>query len=311
MKTSPLQVVRPKESAFAFRRPTATIARPTPNSRRLRLPFAGTYLMLLIIGILTALPLLFMLTTSLKTLPEVLADPPITFPHVMQWGNYEKAFTQFPFLRYLGNTVILAIGRMTGVLISSALVAWGFARFKSRFNGPLFLLCLATLMLPAQVTAIPVFSLFLKAGFYNTYVPLILPAWLATNAFFIFLLKQFFEAIPEDLLNAARLDGCSEWRIFWSIGVPLSKPILWTVAVFTFIGSWNDYFGPLIYLSDERRYPLSLGLTYFMSSTHDATFGTQWNLMMAVATVTMIPAAILFFVAQRSFVDNAVNAAIK
>jgi multiple sugar transport system permease protein len=154
--------------------------------------------------------------------------------------------------------------------------------------------------------------MFLKLGFYDTYVPLILPAWLACNAFFIFLLKQFFESIPQGLLDAAKIDGCGEFRVFWSVGVPLSKPILWTVAVFTFITSWNDYFGPLIYLIDEKRFPLSLGLTYFLTATaDDATFGAKWHLMMAVSAVTMFPVAIFFFLAQRSFVDNAMRGGVK
>jgi ABC-type glycerol-3-phosphate transport system permease component len=161
------------------------------------------------------------------------------------------------------------------------------------------------MMLPAQITAIPIFTMWVKAGFYNTYVPLIAPAFFGTNAFFVFLLKQFFEAIPDSTIEAARLDGASEWGIFWKIGMPLSRPILWTVAVFTFIGSWNDYFSPLIYLIDDKKYPLSVGLTYFSSASPDAIYGAQWNLMMAASTVTMVPAAILFFLAQKSFVDNA------
>lgn len=281
-----------------------------PRTRR-PLSQVPRYALLIAVATITAAPLVLMVCTSLKTLPEVLADPPTVLPAHPQWKNYVEAFTQFPFLRYLANTLLLTAGRVVGVLVSSILVAWGFARFKSKWNPPLFMLCLATMMLPPQVTAIPVFVMFLKLGLYNTYAPLIIPAWLGTNAFFIFLLKQFFESIPEDLLNAARIDGCSEWRILWSIGVPLCKPILWAVAVFTFLWSWNDYFSPLIYLSDEKYYPLSLGLTYFMSASRDAAFGSYWNLMMAVSAVTMLPAAILFFIAQRAFVENAAAGGVK
>jgi len=279
---------------------------------RLRLPrVSARYMVLVAMGTLTLLPVLFMISTSLKPLNEVLSDPPTVFPSHTRWANYFEAFTTFPFIRYFVNTLILSVARVAGTVMSSAVVAWGFARFKARWNGPLFTICLATMMLPAQVTSIPVFSMFVKLGLYDTYVPLILPSCLATNAFFIFLLKQFFEAIPEDLLNAARIEGCGEWRIFWQFGLPLCWPILWTVAVFTFISSWNDYFGPLLYLTNERLYPLSLGLTYFNSASRDATFGTQWNLMMAVATITMIPAAMLFFFAQRSLVDNASGGSLK
>ena len=268
-------------------------------------------LVLLAVSALLILPLLCMVNTSLKSLGEILTDPPRFWPAKFRYQNYVTAFATFPLGRYLANTLFLCLARVAGVLASSVLVAWGFARYKSRWNTPLFLLCLATMMLPPQVTAIPVFTMFLRLGFYNTYVPLILPLWLATNAFFIFLLKQFFEAIPNDLLDAARIEGCSEFRVLWYVGIPLSKPILWTVAVFTFIGSWNDYFGPLIYLTDEHRYPLSLGLTYFLSASRDAEFGTQWNLMMAVSLVTMLPAAVLFFFAQRSFIDNAMAGGVK
>jgi multiple sugar transport system permease protein len=300
----------------------ATPIRPTPAS--IRGPFPATliplflrrwsfprYFLLIAIAMLTFLPLSLMVLTSLKTLPEVFAEPPSILPARLQWHNYVEALTAFPFFRYLLNTLLITTGRVLGVVASSALVAWGFARFKSNLNGPLFLICLATLMLPPQVTAIPVFVMFLKAGMYNTYGPLIIPSWLATNAFFIFLLKQFFEAIPEDLLNAARIDGCGELGIFWSIGLPLCRPILWTVAIFTILWSWNDYFSPLIYLSDEKLYPLSLGLTYFMTASRNASFGTQWNLLMAVSTLTMIPVALLFFVAQRAFIETASSAGIK
>lgn len=266
---------------------------------------------LVLLGVATLLPLLFMVNTSFKSTAEAYSDPPKFWPERMQWENFAAAFTRFPFLRYLGNTLFLTVLRVVGTLVTCTLVAWGFARYKARYNRPLFMLCLATMMLPPQVTSIPVFTLYVKLGLYNTYVPLILGSWLAQSAFFIFLLKQFFEAIPEDLLNAARIDGCGEFGTLWRIAMPLSKPILWTVAVFTCLNSWNDYFGPLIYLIDEQKYPLSLGLTYFVSSSKDASFGTQWNLMMAVSMITMIPVAVLFFLAQRSFVDNALSGGLK
>lgn len=266
---------------------------------------------LIAIGAVMATPLVLMISTSLKTLGEVYLDPPNFWPASPQFSNYTQAFTTFPFVHYLGNTLFLTVCRVGGVLVTSSLVAWGFARYKGRYNGFLFMLCLSTMMLPAQVTSIPTFTLFVKLGLYNTYWPLILPAWLGCHAFFIFLLKQFFESIPEDLIDAARVDGCGELRIFLTIGVPLSKPILWTIAVFTFIGSWNDYFGPLIYLTDEKLYPLSLGLTYFLQASRDASVGTQWNLMMTVSMVTMIPVAVLFFFAQRSFIDNALAGGLK
>lgn len=266
---------------------------------------------LILLSMAMMMPLLFMVNTSLKTLGETYADPPRFWPEHVQWDNYRNAFTTFPFVKYLSNTLFLTAMRVSGVLITCTLVAWGFARYKGRYTNILFMLCLSTMMLPPQVTSIPVFTMFVKLGFYNTYVPLVMGAWLGQNAFFIFLLKQFFEAIPEDLLNAARIDGCGEFGSLLHVGLPLSKPILWTMAVFTFLGSWNDYFGPLIYLVDEQKYPLSLGLTYFLTASKDASLGTQWNLMLAVSMVTMLPVGVLFFIAQRSFVDNALSGGLK
>ncbi len=269
------------------------------------------YLALVGLGAVMLLPLAIMITTSLKTFPEVMADPPRFLPQSFNFRNYIDAFTTFPFGTYLLNTLILTAARVAGTVISCAVVAWGFARFPSRWNLPLFLLCLSSMMLPAQVTAIPVFSMFLSVGLYDTFWPMILPAWLGTNAFFIFLLKQFFETIPQDMLNAARIDGCGEIRAFLTIGIPLSKPILWVVGVFAFIHSWNDYFGPLIYLIDEAKYPLSLGLTHFMAASAHSIHGTQWHLMMAVSTFTMLPVAFFFFLAQRSFIENAMGGGMK
>jgi ABC-type glycerol-3-phosphate transport system permease component len=170
---------------------------------------------------------------------------------------------------------------------------------------------MATLMLPGQITAIPVFASWVKLGFYNTYVPLIFPAWLGFNAFSIFLLKQFFQKIPKDLLDAARIDGATEWQIFYKIALPLCVPIIATLAVLNLIGSWNDYFGPLIYLNDEKLYPISLGLTYFKAASQDAAFGAQWQLMMAASLVTIVPVVVIFFFAQRTFINSVMSSALK
>lgn len=269
------------------------------------------YVPLVFVGLLTLMPLLFMLNTSLKSLPETMADPPNFWPREIQWKNYAEVFETFPFWRYLLNTVWLTVWRVVGSVLSCAIVAWGFARYQNRWSQLLFAVLLATMMLPAQITAIPVFTMFLKLGFFNTYVPLILPAWLGCNAFFVFLLKQFFEALPEDLLNAARLDGASEWQIFTRIGLRLCAPILWTIAIFAFIGSWNDYFGPLVYLNDEKLYPVSLGLTYFRQASADAGFGTQWNLLMAASLIAVLPVIILFIFVQRGFVKSVMSSSLK
>ena len=269
------------------------------------------YLPLIAVGLVTVLPFFFLLSTSLKSWNETQEIPPTLFPHHFLWRNYLDVFHKLPFASYIFNTVILAFGQVLGTLVSCSLVAWGFARYPGRWNNIIFVILLSTMMLPTQITAIPVFAMFVKLGFYNTYVPLILPAWLGVNAFSVFLLKQFFEKIPKDLLDAARIDGASEWQVFSIVAVPLCKPILWTVAVFNLIWSWNDYFRPLIYLNDERLYPVSLGLTYFNKASTNTAFGTQWQLLMAASLITIMPVVILFFFAQKSFVSSVMSSALK
>lgn len=269
------------------------------------------YVVLGTLSLVMLFPLIGMLCTSLKPLNEIVSDNPTLLPEKVQWHNFIDAVTAFPFLRYLGNTIILTVGRIAGTLISCSLVAWGFARVRTRLSMVLFGLCLAPMMLPPQVTAIPVFLGFIKVGLYDTYWPLILPAWLGVNAFNIFLLRQFFRSIPEDLLDAARVDGCGELGAFLHVGIPLSLPVLWVIGVFTFIARWNDYFGPLVYLASEDKYPLSVGLTYFQQASLSPTHDYQWNLLMAASLLVMIPVIILFFIAQKTFVENVTLTGIK
>jgi multiple sugar transport system permease protein len=272
---------------------------------------ASKYGLLILVAAVTLLPFFFLVTTSLKSYAETLEIPATILPRHYQWSNYVEIFHRFPFWRYLLNTLIITTGQVAGSLVSCSIVAWGFARYPGRWNSVIFSILLATMMIPAQITAIPVFAMWVKAGFYNTYVPLILPAWLGGGAFSIFLMKQFFQKIPKDLLNAARIDGANEWQVFSMIALPLCKPILWTLAVFNLIASWNNYFGPLIYLNDEKLYPVSLGLTYFRQSSQADSVGTQWQLLMAASLVTMLPVVVVFFFAQRSFINNVMSSALK
>jgi ABC-type glycerol-3-phosphate transport system permease component len=163
------------------------------------------------VGTLTLLPLFFLLSTSLKNYSETMQLPPTMWPRHLRWSNYTEIFHRFPFWRYILNTLVIAAGQVTGTLISTAIVAWVFARYPGRWNSLLFAVLLVSMMIPGQITAIPIFAMFVKLGFYNTYVPLIFPAWLGCNAFGIFLMRQFFQKIPKDLLDAARIDGASEW----------------------------------------------------------------------------------------------------
>ena len=269
-----------------------------------------TYAVLIIGSVVMLVPLAWMLLTSFKSYPEVIASPPTWLPENARWGNYREALTTFDFSRYLFNSILICVATIAGTLVSCSLAAYAFACLNARGKNVLFALLLSTMMLPAQVTIIPLFKLFASIGWINTFYPLIVPSWLATNVFAIFLLRQFFLAVPRDYVEAARLDGASELRILWSIFVPLSKPVLLTVTVFTFIGSWNDLWGPLIYLHDDALFTMPLGLLNFIGTTGRAQ-GSPWHLVMAVSTVMMVPIVILFFLAQKRFIEGIATAGVK
>jgi ABC-type glycerol-3-phosphate transport system permease component len=261
-------------------------------------------------AVVMLVPLAWMVLTSLKTFPEVLAYPPAWLPAAPQWNNYRQAFTEFNVARYFWNSIVVTTLTLAGTLVSCTLAAYAFVCLPWRGKNIVFALLLSTLMLPGQVTIIPVFRLFVKLGWVNTYWPLVLPAWLGGNVFGIFLLRQFFKTIPRDYVEAARIDGASEWRILWSVFVPLARPALLTVAVFTFVWSWNDLWGPLLYLHDDRLYTLPIGLVNFIGICGRAE-GTPWQLVMAVTTVMMVPVIVLFFFAQKRFIEGIATTGIK
>ena len=270
----------------------------------------ATYGLLIGGSFVMLVPLAWMLLTSLKTFDEVIASPPAWLPREPKWGNYAEALTTFDFSRYLFNSLLICVLTIAGTLISCSLAAYAFACLRARGRDLIFALLLSTMMLPAQVTIIPLFKLFAAIGWINTFYPLIVPSWLATNVFAIFLLRQFFLAVPRDYIEAARMDGASELRILWSIFIPLSKPVLLTVAVFSFIGSWNDLWGPLIYLHDDAKFTMPIGLLNFIGTSGRAT-GTPWNLVMAVSTVMMVPIVVLFFLAQKRFIEGITTSGVK
>ncbi|MCA9410355.1 MAG: carbohydrate ABC transporter permease [Candidatus Omnitrophica bacterium] len=216
-----------------------------------------------------------------------------------RWENYVGAVHAIPFWRYTKNTLWLCVLSVFGTLLSSALVAYGFSRIQWRGRDQLFLLVLATMMIPFPVIMIPLYSLFRGFGLIGTMVPLWLPTFFG-NAFFIFLLRQFFRGIPDDLTDAARIDGCSEWRIFWNIICPLSHSALIVVAIFKFIETWNDFLAPFIFLTDQEDFTLALGLQFFQSQ-HG---GTDWHYLMAASTLVTLPVILLFFFAQRRFIEG-------
>lgn len=261
---------------------------------------------LVLVGITFMLPFFWMISTSLKVDTQLAVFPPIWVPNPIVWHNYIDAMTEMPFFLYLRNTLIISTANIVGVVLSSSLCAYGFARISWPGRNVLFLLMLSTLMLPYQVTMIPLFVVFSKVFHWvNTFLPLTVPAFFG-NAFSIFLLRQFFMGIPQELSDAASIDGAGEWRIFTRVILPLSKPALAAVALFTFIGTWNDFLNPLIYLNDSSKFTLALGIYSFLGDHFN-----QWQLFNAAAVLISLPPLILFFFAQKTFIQGIALSGIK
>jgi multiple sugar transport system permease protein/sn-glycerol 3-phosphate transport system permease protein len=295
--------------AIETRHVATTTARGTFLSRawRRRL-WAALALAVIVAGaVVITMPLAWMVSTSLKKSTEVFVLPPQWIPPTPQWVNYKTVFEAAPFGRYFLNSAIVTGFSVVGSVLSCSLAAYGFARLRFPGRGILFVLLLSTLMLPATVTIVPRFIVFEQLGWLNSFKPLIVPSFFG-NAFNIFLLREFFRTIPNDLEDAARLDGASTLRIFATIVLPLSKPALVTVALFTFINSWNDFFNPLLYLSSEEKYTIAIGVINFTGSNR---VGPQMHLLMAASFLATIPVLIVFFLAQRLFVKGIVFSGLK
>lgn len=258
------------------------------------------YIVLMAGATLVMIPFIWMVSSSLKAPGRVLTYPPEWIPDPLNWQNYTELFTLAPFGRYILNTGIITVLNITGQLLSSSLVAFGFARMRFPGRDVLFVLMISTLLLPAEVTIVPQFMLFTELGWRDTFLPLIVPAFFG-GPVYIFLLRQFFRTIPGELADAARLDGANSFRIYWQIWLPLSRPALATVAIFTFLASWNEYLGPLIYLTSQEKYTISIGLAAFRGF-----YDAQWHYIMAGTVLSVIPCILVFIVAQRYFVQGIV-----
>ena len=256
------------------------------------------FLIVLAFAIVFVAPIYWMIVTSLKTTPKCFSMPPVWWPAKLQWSNYPEALQVFPFVRYATNTLRIAVPVAIGTTLSSALVAYGFSRLRWPGRDLVFYLVLATLMIPTWVTLVPLYILFNDIGWVNTYRPLVVPAFFG-DAFSIFLLRQFFLRQPQDLVDAARVDGASHLRIFAQIILPLSRPALAVVALFAFINAWTDFFNPLVYLSNPDKYTLQLGLFNFFSQHF-----VNWPGFMAARVVVLAPVAILFFLTQKTFIEG-------
>lgn len=267
---------------------------------------AVIYLTLAAVAAVLIIPLLWMLSASLKGNEEIFAIPPTWIPEKIRWENYADVFDRLPFLAYLRNTTFITTLTIVGTVFSSSLVAYAFACLRWPGRDKLFIFVIATMMLPLHVIMIPLFVIFKELHWLNTYKPLIVPAFLGGGAFNIFLLRQFFLTIPGELFDAARIDGCSEWRLYWSIAMPLARPALITVAILTFMFSWNDFLGPLIYLSDQAKNTLALGLALFVGQHQ-----TEWGILMAASIIMMIPMVLIFFFFQRYFIQGFTMSGLK
>ncbi|MFN3982647.1 MAG: carbohydrate ABC transporter permease [Caldilinea sp.] len=270
-----------------------------------RLMKALAYLIASFVALAFVFPLYWMVTTSLKTDVEIFKVPPTLFPLDPQWQNYPASTQYIPFWQYMFNTLVICALTIIGTVISCSLIAYGFARVRWPGRNAVFIVYLSTIMLPAQVTMIPLYIVFRQIGWVGTMWPLVVPAFFG-NALYVFLLRQFFMTIPNELTDAARIDGANELGIFWRIMLPLLKPALATVALFTFVATYRDFLGPLIYLTEQNQWTISLGLKMFQNM-----YGAQWQLMMAAATLTMIPTMILFFLTQRTFIEGIALTGIK
>lgn len=265
------------------------------------------HIVLILLSFIFLFPFLWMLFTALKTPQELLQGTQSFFPTDPQWSNFITAVQSIPFFLYLKNSLIIVILVMIGTIFSATTAAYAFAKLEWKGRDKWFIVMLATLMIPIQVILIPTYIMYAKIGWLGTRLPLVIPAFFGGGAaFYIFLLRQFFKGIPKELSESAIIDGANHFQIFIKIMLPLVKPALITVALFTFMATWNDYFGPLIFLSNPEHWTLALGLRAFQTQ-----YGGRFDLMMAAAILIMLPTLIIFFMAQKSFIEGITFTGIK
>ena len=291
------------------------LADPPRPARSLRgrprrlLHAAFVYGVLVVLSAFIVLPIGWMVTAALKPDTAIIFNfPPQFFPtEFFHWQTFADALfdEDEPYIRYVANTTFLIVVNMVFAVVSNSLIAYAFARLRFRGRDRLFAVVIATMLLPAPILLIPQFLLFFQIGWYNTYLPLTIPT-LAGNAFFIFLLRQYMRTIPRELDEAARIDGAGHWTIYRRIILPLTAPALTVVAVFTFLGVWNDFFGPLLYLADGELYTVPVAL-----ATQVSRVGTEWNKLMAANLIAIIPPLVIYFVAQKQLIGGIASVGLK
>jgi multiple sugar transport system permease protein len=273
------------------------------NSRRSP-SWIGYYLFLFALSLPFLLPLFWMISTAFKPPALIYASPPRWFAHPTL-ENFQKAWALLDFPRFIVNSMFVTSLSVTGTLFSSSITGFAFATLPARGKSFLFNLLLATVMVPNSVTLIPLFVFYSRLRWTNTYLPLIVPQLFA-NAFFVFLFRQFFRSLPNELFDSAALDGCNPWMAYWKIGLPLSRPVLATVAIFSFLGSWNDFLYPLVFLNTPDKFTLTLGLSLF-----HGLYYTQIQYLMPMALVALIPVLVIFLIGQRHFIPGIVTTGLR
>lgn len=256
------------------------------------------YIILVLVSIVFLAPIFWMISSSLKPVYQIFAVPPVWWPNPPHWENYKEALTVLPFGRFAINTLIIAIGTVIGHLISCSIVAYGFARLEAPGKDFLFILLLSTLMLPYPVTMVPLYIIFSHIGWVNSFLPLIVPTFFG-NAFYIFLLRQSFKQVPAELEDAAHMDGANFLQVLRYVVLPISTPALATVAIFSFQAAWNDFLAPLIFLHDQSKYTLQLGLSFFRGS-----YTVNWAYIMATSLVITLPVIVIYFLFQKAFIEG-------
>lgn len=264
------------------------------------------FIVLIIVTVIMLFPIVIMISTSLKSLGEIFEYPPTILPKKVVWSNYVTVFSQLNFLPYFRNSLFVSCCVVIGTLLSSSLVAFGFSRYDAPGKKILFLLVMATLMIPYPSVMIPQFILFNKLRWIDSFKPLIIPSFFG-SAYMIFMLKQFFGSLHNELFDAARIDGCAEFRCYWNIALPLCRPALATVAIFSFIWSWDDLLSPVIYLNSTNNYTLPVLLSGLTAKFRV----TPWNTMMVAALLTSLPCVLLFLFCQKYFVEGIVTTGLK
>jgi multiple sugar transport system permease protein len=265
------------------------------------------YVLLILVAIIMLFPIMWMFSSSLKTLIGISQFPPEFFPSNPQWGNFIEVFRATNVLQYAQNSLILIIGNTVGTLLSSSLVAYPLARMDFRGKNLVFALIMATMMVPATTTIIPQYFIFSHLNWLNSMRPLIIPAFFAFP-YNVFLIRQFYRGIPTSLDEAATIDGCNHWQIFWKVIVPISKPTYITIGVLSAVFWWNELFTPLIYLDSDRLKPLALGA---LTAFRQASFITQWHLTMALSILMIIPPIVLYLIANKYLVEGIKTSGLK